>query len=177
MDSGMIDFSTTELTQTVEPICIEEFPIVAEEMSYQEFYETFLVQNIPCLLTDKRLTDEWQSLADWACESGKKCQVDFFLNILAPDILVPVADCDSKYFNAQEKIEMTLEEYLSYWQTRIEDDKERSCLYLKDWHFRRDCPTYTGTSSSLTCSSTFCLLSENSVSKNFVWLDLNRRRS
>jgi hypothetical protein len=56
---------------------------------------------------------------------------------------VPVSDCDSKYFNSQEKIEMALGDYVDYWKNR-DGHPDRKCLYLKDWHFRRDCPGYSG---------------------------------
>jgi len=50
----------------------------------------------------------------------------------------PVADCKKQFFNAQEKLKMTVEEFLNYWEKYINDgypDGEL-CLYLKVYHIK-----------------------------------------
>lgn len=145
MDPETIEFSSPELYVKVEPELLQEFPVVDEESPYEQFFARFIAGNVPCLIRVESLTSGWCSSADWASSGGKNCNVDFFLKILPPDLKVPVADCDSKYFNSQEKLELTLDEYVKYWHGRRHDQQTASrCLYLKDWHFRRDCPKYSG---------------------------------
>ena len=49
----------------------------------------------------------------------------------------PVANCKEEQYSAHPKQDMTLTEYIDYW----EDYRARGypesdpCLYLKDWHF------------------------------------------
>lgn len=47
--------------------------------------------------------------------------------------MVPVANCGIKYFNAQEKENMFLKDYLDYWEEYIKNDYscDMKCLYLK----------------------------------------------
>ena len=74
------------------------------------------------------------------------------------------------YNGPQEKVEMTLQEYLEYWNeesashasdqncesaSHASDQNcesgsrasDQNCLYLKDWHFQRDCKSYSGDNS------------------------------
>ena len=63
------------------------------------------------------------------------------------------------YNGPQEKVEMTLQEYLEYWNeesaSHASDQNcesasrasDQNCLYLKDWHFKRDCKSYSGDNS------------------------------
>ncbi|XP_047737301.1 2-oxoglutarate and iron-dependent oxygenase JMJD4 isoform X2 [Hyalella azteca] len=56
---------------------------------------------------------------------------------------VPVADCDQKHYNSQQKETFLLKNYLSkYWLNhKCEENKShQKCLYLKDWHFVRAYP-------------------------------------
>jgi hypothetical protein len=145
MDSDTIELSSLEPFPEFRAEVLEEFPVLDREISYEEFFRNFIVANVPCLLTVEGPTKGWRSLADWACPDGKKCDLNFFRTILAPNLIVPVSDCGSKYFNSQEKVEMSFEQYLSYWNEREnENSGVERCLYLKDWHFCRDCPTYKG---------------------------------
>lgn len=46
---------------------------------------------------------------------------------------VSIADCNKCHFSTHPKTEMTLAEYLQYWQAH--DACNTNLLYLKDWHF------------------------------------------
>ena len=57
--------------------------------------------------------------------------------VLVGTATAPVANCKEKEFSSHPKQDMTLKDYLDYW----EDYRDRGypetdpCLYLKDWHF------------------------------------------
>ena len=148
MKSNTIEFSISKIAESVsglETELLEEFPVIENEISYQEFFESFISKNVPCLLRIDGLIKDWPSMSDWIDPDSRKSSLNFFRKILPPDLKVPVADCNSKYFNSQEKIEMTIQEYVNYWESlNKETSSEKRCLYLKDWHFRRDCPKYSG---------------------------------
>lgn len=121
---------------------------VDREIPYGEFFARFLSANRPCLFADF-LTEPWSSRTDWLAE-GREPNVDFFVRLLGESAAVPVSDCGKRFFNAQEKCERTLGEYVEYWKARraVAADSRRDgarerndeCLYLKDWHFVRSCP-------------------------------------
>jgi hypothetical protein len=120
------------------------FPIIEHGITYDEFFRNHLLKNLPCLIKSDDLNKSWPSFNDWVNQDGS-CNLNFFRKLLPSSHKVPVSDCDVKYFNSQEKVEMTLEDYLTYWENRSRENVKK-CLYLKDWHFRRDCPNYTGSS-------------------------------
>lgn len=111
-----------------------------KNLSYNEFFDCFMVKNIPVLING--IADKWECM-NWIAD----CSIDF--DYLAKKIdnnqNVPIANCNKVYFNSHEKCEMTFREFLNYWQKR--QDEEDGCatkdlLYLKDWHLRRSHPDY-----------------------------------
>lgn len=45
---------------------------------------------------------------------------------------VPVANCDQKHYDSQEKKTFTLQEYIKYWNgLRKSSEGKQLCLYLK----------------------------------------------
>ena len=59
-----------------------------------------------------------------------------------------MADCGTKEFTDQKRIEMTVKEYIDHWLGIADescvsclDSHKNSCslLYLKDWHFVKVC--------------------------------------
>ncbi|XP_012590377.1 PREDICTED: jmjC domain-containing protein 4 [Condylura cristata] len=56
------------------------------------------------------------------------------------DMVVPVANCGLREYNANPKEHMPLRDYISYWREHIQGGyaSPRGCLYLKDWHLCRD---------------------------------------
>lgn len=58
--------------------------------------------------------------------------------------VVPVADCNKKYYNSQPKDDMKMRDYLNYWidYTKSTHSDSMSLLYLKDWHCPRLFPNY-----------------------------------
>ncbi|XP_039280858.1 2-oxoglutarate and iron-dependent oxygenase JMJD4 isoform X2 [Nilaparvata lugens] len=56
---------------------------------------------------------------------------------------VPVANCGSKYYNSQEKENMSMKSYIVYWKDYIANGypEKSKILYLKDWHFNKADPS------------------------------------
>ena len=110
---------------------MQQFPVrSAQDLSYEEFFQEFMVKNVPCLITD--LIQDWPATEKMV--KNDYINIDYFENLAS--VQVPVADCSAKYFNSQEKCEMSLKDYVSYWKS---SDKSKN-LYLKDWHFFKDFP-------------------------------------
>ena len=69
------------------------------------------------------------------------------MSCLLGHALVPVSDCNTKYFNSNPKQEMLFNQYIDYWKSVIDIDYNYSehrmkILYLKDWHFIQQFPDY-----------------------------------
>lgn len=75
--------------------------------------------------------------------------IDYFIQIKSTlgESIAPVADCNSEEFCAHPKTNMSVKDYMTYWQShrqqRLCENGEQGlcdktdCLYLKDWHFMR----------------------------------------
>jgi hypothetical protein len=110
---------------------LQEFPVKsALNLSYEEFFKNFMLANQPCLIKD--LIQDWPAMKDFVNADDQEPNIDFFEKLLndsgrqAEEMLVPVADCQAKYFNSQEKCQMQLGQYLSWWRNR-----DQRSLYLK----------------------------------------------
>ncbi|XP_059657918.1 arginine-specific demethylase JMJ20 [Cornus florida] len=117
------------------------------ELGYNEFVERYLVKNQPVVLTG--LMDGWRACRDWVSDNGKP-NLQFFTTHFG-NSTVQVADCGTKEFTDQKRIEMSVSEFIDHWldlsseecnnaSTHKCDDK--SLLYLKDWHFVKEYPHY-----------------------------------
>ncbi len=119
----------------------DEFPVLeaAPLPSYSEFFRSFLVANVPCLIR-KGCIEHWRSRAEWtATGSSNAADLSALRSEVPGDLLVPVSDCGKRHFNAQRCRNMSFREYCDYWEGKRKDGE---VLYLKDWHFRRDCPAH-----------------------------------
>jgi len=97
-----------------------------------------MLKNCPSLV-EGFLSDSWKSIVDWSKDN--KPNLTFFSEVINPTTNVPVSNCNNKYFNSQSCQEMSLESYIEYWERSSSENE--ACLYLKDWHFIRDCdPSY-----------------------------------
>ena len=114
---------------------LESFPVKsAKDLSYSDFFYQFMLQNKPCLIRD--LMEYWPATKLLTNDKNEP-NINFFEKL--KDVDVPVADCSAKYFNSQEKISMTLKEYVSFWRSK-KDKNDSKNLYLKDWHFVKQFP-------------------------------------
>ncbi|XP_054167336.1 2-oxoglutarate and iron-dependent oxygenase JMJD4-like [Oppia nitens] len=111
--------------------------------SYQDFYNEFLVKNKVCIC--EGLTTDWRSRTEWLTKDGTP-DLDVLSNLFG-DAMVPVADCQTKYYNSNAKQEMIFNDYIDYWK-RVQSidyhysDNDMKILYLKDWHFINEFPDY-----------------------------------
>ena len=44
---------------------LREFPVVQNEISYQDFFDKFIVKNLPCLIKATSVIRTWPSFTDW----------------------------------------------------------------------------------------------------------------
>lgn len=107
------------------------------ELTYSEFAEKYMSQNQPVLLTG--LMDDWRACKDWVSPNGKP-NLHFFSTHFGKS-KVQVADCGTREFTDQKRIEMTVSEFVDRW---LHDGGAGggSLLYLKDWHFVKEYPEY-----------------------------------
>ncbi|XP_017132631.1 2-oxoglutarate and iron-dependent oxygenase JMJD4 homolog [Drosophila elegans] len=133
-------------------------------LSYNDFYWRYMHKNFPVIITDVS--------NDWECQQWTVVQEARDLNSNRPsasssinfDYLknkitncpVPVADCNSSYFNSHTKLELNFHDYLERWRSSIGnqssssspevnsnvDPATRDNLYLKDWHLAAQMPEY-----------------------------------
>lgn len=128
-----------------------------KELSYSEFVERYLEKNQPVVLTG--LMDEWRACTDWVSDDGKP-NLHFFSSHFGKSI-VQVADCGSREFTDQKRVEMPVSEFISHWMelpvkgcknASVNGSRNKSLLYLKDWHFVKEYPDY----KAYTTPSFFC---------------------
>jgi len=115
----------------------KDFPRIAHDLQYSAFFEKYLFQNQPVIFSNQ-VTREWRSIQDWSTSEGVP-NLNFFETIIDQESLVPVSDCNKKFFNSQECSEESFASYVKYWQRYTQSYSETEpCKYLKDWHFHRD---------------------------------------
>ncbi|KAJ1528812.1 hypothetical protein ONE63_007189 [Megalurothrips usitatus] len=108
------------------------------EISYQDFFENFLLCNRPCLIREF-ITCQWPCRSLWT--EGSKPNLSYLQEEFG-DAEVPVANCNEKEYNSQKKETQSLYKYIDYLKDYINDGHPSSTpnLYLKDWHLTRDYP-------------------------------------
>ncbi|KAL2243690.1 UNVERIFIED_CONTAM: 2-oxoglutarate and iron-dependent oxygenase JMJD4 [Sesamum indicum] len=113
-----------------------------KELSYGDFVEKYLARNQPVILTG--LTEDWRACKDWVSDDGKP-NLRFFSTHFGGS-RVQVADCGTREFTDQKRIEMSVSEFIDRWlKLWISDNggaDGTSLLYLKDWHFVKEYPEY-----------------------------------
>ncbi|XP_056408797.1 2-oxoglutarate and iron-dependent oxygenase JMJD4 isoform X2 [Hyla sarda] len=110
-----------------------------DTFSYDEFFHKYLIANAPCLFSAE-FSRSWSSRHSWVTSENKP-NWGHLLRVYG-DAIVPVANCDVKEYNANPKELLPLREYIAYWREYTENGgrSARGCLYLKDWHMRREFP-------------------------------------
>eukprot|EP00095_Tigriopus_kingsejongensis_P007625 maker-scaffold995_size72343-snap-gene-0.20 protein:Tk07625 transcript:maker-scaffold995_size72343-snap-gene-0.20-mRNA-1 annotation:"jmjc domain-containing protein 4-like isoform 1" len=133
----LIELQTSIVEEVSAAQCMDaSFPTVDEPMSYDEFFHQFILPNRPCLIRNGSI-DQWQSRKDWRTQSGQP-DLRCLSRIVPKGLTVPVSICDEQYFNSQQCVDMSFEDYVADWEA----EAIGSSKYLKDWHFHRDCPEY-----------------------------------
>ncbi|EEF51959.1 2-oxoglutarate and iron-dependent oxygenase JMJD4 isoform X3 [Ricinus communis] len=112
-----------------------------KELSYDEFVERYLSKNQPVVLTG--LMDNWRACKDWVTDDGYP-NLQFFSTHFGKS-RVQVADCGTREFTDQKRVEMTVSEFIDHWieyNASNHESNSKSLLYLKDWHFVKEYPEY-----------------------------------
>ncbi|XP_076397059.1 jumonji domain containing 4 [Megachile rotundata] len=101
-------------------------------VTYDEFFTKYLIPNKPCIFKSS-ITENWSCKRQWNLDNAPDFDV---LDILFGNCVVPVADCNKKYYNSQSKDDMQMKDYLNYWIEYAKSNYSDSMplLYLKDWH-------------------------------------------
>ncbi|KAG6386557.1 hypothetical protein SASPL_151723 [Salvia splendens] len=106
-----------------------------KELTYAEFVEKYLDRNHPVILTG--LTDDWRACKDWVSGDGKP-NLRFISDQFGCS-RVQVADCATREFTDQKRLEMSVSEFIQLWISSSSSDNGgadgKPLLYLKDWHF------------------------------------------
>ncbi|EDV30820.1 uncharacterized protein Dana_GF14855 [Drosophila ananassae] len=139
----------------------------AGNLSYNEFFWRYMHKNWPVVITD--VSKDWECSKQWTTvpeatdvnsnqpssfPSEPSSAINFdYLKQKIDNCLVPVADCNSSYFNSHKKLELRFHDYLDQWRSGIEanrsseinsnvDIRTKDNLYLKDWHLAAQMPGY-----------------------------------
>ncbi|KAJ8272969.1 hypothetical protein GJAV_G00095650 [Gymnothorax javanicus] len=126
--------------------------IEKKDFSYSRFFKNYLLPNLPCVFS-KRFTEDWNCRKHWVTEAGKPN----FQRLLQDfeETLVPVANCNTREYNANPKQILPFKEFISYWREYIQNghSSPKGCLYLKDWHMHREFPEHNVYSTPVFFSS------------------------
>ncbi|KAI3454456.1 hypothetical protein Pfo_011119 [Paulownia fortunei] len=119
--------------------------VKGKELSYTDFVEKYMARNQPVILTG--LMDDWRACKDWVSDDGKP-NLRFFSAHFGGS-RVQVADCGTREFTDQKRVEMSVSEFIDSWVRNSGSDNGgadgKSLLYLKDWHFVKvPCPCSMG---------------------------------
>lgn len=126
--------SLVELRQkSVRSLCSIDH--ITAPIYYEDFFCKYLLCNLPCVLSEWA-TAEWRSRLDW-CHDG---EISWdLLDTLFGNAVAPITDCNQQRSYEQEaKRDMKIKEFIRYMIEKNDQD----ILYLKDWHFTRDFPSY-----------------------------------
>ncbi|KAJ6811101.1 jmjC domain-containing protein 4 isoform X1 [Iris pallida] len=119
--------------------------INGKEVTYHTFVERFMKKNQPVVITG--LMDGWRACTDWVMADGQP-NLQFFADRFGKST-VQVADCNTREFTDQRRLEMSVLEFVNHWLELLEGKgsngftcSTQSLLYLKDWHFVKEYPEY-----------------------------------
>ncbi|TGZ69616.1 hypothetical protein CRM22_003637 [Opisthorchis felineus] len=91
-----------------------------------------MLLNKPCIL-GQWITEGWLARRLW-CNTNGDIDIDRIFQPFPRDQILCVGDCSRLEFDAHPSIEMTVDDYLTYWRDFHQGNDGRT-LYLKDWHY------------------------------------------
>ncbi|XP_003742249.1 2-oxoglutarate and iron-dependent oxygenase JMJD4 [Galendromus occidentalis] len=157
---------------------LDDVPLFrAEDLSYEDFC-VFMTENRPCRISG--ITEQWRATKEWVLNAQVNTRR---LRELFGDSVAPIADCQRSEYGSQPKTEMTINNYLDYWEEhrrpavdehRWANTAQEKCLYLKDWHMQRNFPEFAAYSVPRYFSSDwlneFWLASDGQDDYRFVYI-------
>ena len=136
------DLHNRELQQEQSMLLPDVFPILEDALEYDGFFRDYLETNTPCLIRNYNEMKNWQSCIDWIdYDTNAPNFHKFGMIIDVENHFVPVSNCDKRYFNSQEKSDMTFKSFVKEWR-QSEENETLNLYYLKDWHFVKEVPNY-----------------------------------
>ena len=131
----VLEIKNGRLSDDKNNVIIDWIDYVSPSMTYDEFFSKYLISNKPCIFKSN-VTDNWSCRRQWNLDNTPDFNV---LDILFGNYVVPVADCNKKYYNSQSTDDMEMREYINYWIEYIKSNYSDTMplLYLKDWHCRK----------------------------------------
>lgn len=137
-----IEIDNHEFKESSFPFVNEIEEHHADKLTYNDFFEQFMIRNVPVLISG--IAEQWECM-NWVLDSQantENCNVNFeyLKHKIDSKQIVPIANCSKVYFNSHEKTEITFDEFIHYWQCQVQQIEHDSSelLYLKDWHLRRN---------------------------------------
>ncbi len=112
--------------------------ISRKQLSVSQFYEEYMIPNRPVIITD--MVEGWGA-THWVKPDGS-------LNTAAikeafGNAEVTIHNCSRQIqdLGRLETTDMTVGEYLDWWDVRTHSPDADQLLYLKDWNFCKENPT------------------------------------
>lgn len=119
------EITASNKTTSIEEI-LENIPVL-NKISYNEFFNKYMLENKPCVI--QNVTELWEASSKWLTED--KVPDVFYLTQKYGDCSITVYDCNQKYYNSQQTQTCKLKVFL-HEQWKAHD----SLMYLKDWNLK-----------------------------------------
>ncbi|XP_071448147.1 2-oxoglutarate and iron-dependent oxygenase JMJD4 [Hetaerina americana] len=109
---------------------------ISGDVPYSEFFHKYMANNIPCIF-EESVTKSWLSRKLWVKDELPNFE---YLRENFGETIAPVANCNENYFGSQKKTDMSISDFLRYWEEFISKNypADMPVLYLKDWHMKRN---------------------------------------
>jgi hypothetical protein len=117
----------------------KEIPRISRKaLSVRQFYEVYMIPNRPVIITD--MVEGWRA-TDWLKPDGSLNTA--VVKEAFGNAEVTVHNCSKQIrdLGRLETKDMTVSEYLDWWELRSQSSDDDQHLYLKDWNFCKENPT------------------------------------
>ncbi|KAI8870836.1 Clavaminate synthase-like protein [Ramicandelaber brevisporus] len=168
------------------------------DLSVNDFVDRYMSRNIPVLLGSK-FTSNWTARKEWVERqpiSSERRPVPDFDELHgrfggeSGNVKVMVADCESREYSDQPRIEMSFGEYIQHWRQQQQSSHtgefdstkaNKRLLYLKDWHCSLSVPSRSSESAPVLphfsddwmdefCAATTCANKDAKDDFRFVYM-------
>jgi hypothetical protein len=105
------------------PSCV---PVVNKEISYDDFFGSYMRPNLPCVIKD--VTSTWEASSKWLNDHTINLE---YLKRKYGSCDVTIYNCNDRYFNSQRTESCKFASFLDGWGCERSNSQ-----YLKDWHLK-----------------------------------------